>query len=579
MNIERGFQLQDLRGMLKRRASLIAGVALAVLLLSILIAFWLPNQYSAAAMLLVEPQVISREILKTGVEKSDLNQRLHIMTAQILSRGRLSKIIDEFKLYPSESRWRSREEVIDYMRKHLRVEPVLPELEQGVLRRTQDYEINTFKLFFIGDDPDTAANVANRLANDFIEEHLKERVQVSGDTSEFLEAELTRLNSRVQQVDTRMAQLKAENAGRLPEDLQANQNLLERAIDNLRAVQRDLSVAQSDEAFYKQQALMTPGAPTIGQETTPGQRREILQQELEQYKSRGYTDEHPDVVAAREELKELEKRMGGGKGGGLLSFAQQNAESESRRAAIRVESAQSEVKRLNDQIDDLEKRIADTPRVQEEMAALELEAKQLGESYKEFSNKRLDANVAANVERRQKGEQFRVLEAAFPPPAPSSPYRGVIVLVGLVLGLSMGFGAGVLAESADTSFHGTADLQAALRVPVLVAIPAIMLDADRVLMRRRRMRKLLYAVGVSGVVLVAAVGGYAYNNGLPGLRSRGTENAPPPAEAPNPLPANPIPAAAPPAAAPPAATSPGEAPPAAASPAPAPPVAGGEGKG
>ena len=76
MNVERGFQLQDLRGIFKRRASLMTTIALGVFLLSVLIAFWLPNQYSAAAMLLVEPQVISREILKAGVEKSDLNQRL-----------------------------------------------------------------------------------------------------------------------------------------------------------------------------------------------------------------------------------------------------------------------------------------------------------------------------------------------------------------------------------------------------------------------------------------------------------------------------------------------------------------------
>jgi polysaccharide chain length determinant protein (PEP-CTERM system associated) len=571
MNVERGFQLQDLRGILRRRATLIARVAFGVFLLSIVIAFWLPNQYQAAAMLLVEPQVISKEILKEGTEKSNLNQRLHIMTAQILSRGRLSRIIDDLKLYPSESKRWTRQEVIDYMRKRIRVEPVLPELEQGALRRTEEYDINTFKLYFVGDSPDVAANVANRLANDFIEEHLKERVQVSGDTSEFIEAELGRLNSRIQEVDQRMAQLKAENPGRLPEDLQANQNLLERAIDNVRAVQRDLAVAQSDEAFYKQQALTTPGLPTLGNETSPGQRKELIQQALEGYRSRGYTDEHPDVVAAKEELKELDQRIGKSPGAATpLSIAQQNAESESRRAALRIESAEAEVKRLNGQIDELQNKIADTPRVQEKLDALELESKQLGESYRDFSGKRLEANVAANMERRQKGEQFRVLEAAVPPTQPSSPYRGVIALLGLMLGLAIGSGVGLLTESADTSFHAAGDLQATLRIPVLAAIPAILLDADRALLRRRRMRRLWYAVSAGGLVLAAAAGGYAYNNGLP-FRSRTTaeESAAPP------LPAAPIPTVpsdgkgAIPAPASPAANSP--------TPAPAPATGNGRG--
>src|SRR5215472_3444086 len=512
MSVERGSQFQDLRGVLKRRASLIATVAFAVFLFSILIAFWLPNQYQAATMLLVEPQVISKEILKAGAEKSNLNQRLDIMTAQILSRGRLSKIIDDLKLYRSESQRWTREEVIDYMRKHLRVEPVLPELEQGMLRR-QDFDINTFKLFFLADNPETAANVANRLANDFIEEHLKERVQVSGDTSEFIEGELGRLNTRIELVNTRMAQVKAEHVGSLPEDLAANQRLLERAIDNLRTVQRDRAVAESDQAFYKQQALMSPGLPSVGMQTSPEQRHELLQQELEEYKARGYTDQHPDVMAAEQELKAIEKRIGkGGAAGGMpLSIAQQNAESEQRRAGIRMESAQAEITRLNEEIEDLQKKIAETPKTQEQIDALELESKQLAESYKALSEKRLDAHVAANMERRQKGEQFRILEAAFPPPEPSSPYRGVIVLLGLMLGLVIGAGAGILAEGADTSFHEASGLQAALRIPVLAAIPTILLDADRVLLRRRRNRRLWYAATASGVVLLAAAGGYAYN--------------------------------------------------------------------
>jgi polysaccharide chain length determinant protein (PEP-CTERM system associated) len=538
-------------------------VTLGAVLLSILIAGWLPNRYSAWTTLLVEPQVISEDILKAGVKKSDLNQRLHIMTMQILSRGRLSKIIDDMKLYPSQSEKWTREDVIDYMRKHIRVEPVLPELETAALRRSQDLEINTFRLFFVSDRPETAAMVANRLANDFIEEHIKERVQVSGDTSEFIEAELNRLSTRIQQVDARMAQLKAENAGRLPEDLQANQTLLERAIDNLRTEQRDLSIAESDEGFYKQQSLVAPGIPTAGLETNPGLRREMLQQELEEFKAKGYTDEHPDVVAAQAQLDAIKKRIGDAKGqGSALSLAQQNAESEERRATVRAQAAQEEIKRLNAQIDDLQTKINDTPRVQEQMNALELESKQLGESFKEFSNKRLDANVAANMERRQKGEQFRILEAAYPPTEPSSPYRLVIVLVGLMLGLAMGSGAAVLAESADTSFHDASGLQAALHIPVLAAIPAILLDPERALLRRSRIRTLMYVAAVSSIVLLAAAGGYTYNNGLRIFSSGGGGEG---KVAPEPAPA------APPAASPVA--------PGGANPVSGPPASGGEGKG
>ena len=60
-----------------------------------------------------------------------------------------------------------------------------------------------------------------------------------------------------------------------------------------------------------------------------------------------------------------------------------------------------------------------------------------------------------------------------------------------MLGLALGGGVGVLLESADSSFHGARDLQAALRIPVLAEIPAILLEADRVALRRRHLRTAL----------------------------------------------------------------------------------------
>ena len=523
MNVDQGFQLSDLRGILRRRAAVIGLVSGSVFLASVLVAFWLPNRFEARTTLLVEPQVINKKLFEAGVEKSDLNQRLHLMTMQILSRPRLSKIIDDLKLYPDESEEMTREEVIEYMRKHIRVEPVLPELEtqqQLALRRQNvDYEINTFQLFFASESAKMAADVTNRLANDFIEEHIKERVQISGDTSEFIESELQRLMTRIQQVDAQVAQVKGQNPGRLPEDLDANQRLLERSIDDLRVVQRELAEAQSDEAFYKQQALVSAStALAPNDQTSPAARLESLRQQLSAYRSRGYTDKHPDVAATQLEMTELEQRIqqqGSDDKSSALSLPQQNAEAERRRAALRVASAQGALKTVQAQVDDIQARLGDTPRVQEQLLALEREYKHLSDNQLQFSNKRLEAGVQANMERRQKGEQFRVLDTAVPPPRPSSPNRILIVLVGAMLGLAMGAGLGILLESADSSFHVARDLQAALRVPVLAAIPEILLDADRAAARRLRLRHAIAAVSVSGVVMLGAMGGYLYNNGLP----------------------------------------------------------------
>jgi polysaccharide chain length determinant protein (PEP-CTERM system associated) len=521
MNVEQGFQLKDLSGIARRRLPIVALICGTVSAISLLVASWLPAWFEAYTTLLVEPQVISRRLVETGVEKSDLNQRLHLMTMQILSRSRLSKVLDDLKLYPDESERMTREEVIEMMRGYIRVEPVLPELEQQPQLRRQnvEVEINTFRLYFLHRDSATAAAVANRLANDFIEEHIKERVQVSGDTSEFIESELARLTSRIQEVEAKIAEVKSLNPGRLPDEFDANQRLLERAVDSLRAAQRELAEAQSDEAFYRQQALVSAAAPVANDDADPVRQLERLRLELTAYRSRGFTDKHPDVMAAQAQIAELESRIrsesADGGSGPTLSIAQQNAEAERRRASLRIASAQQEVERVNVQIEEITKKLSETPRVAEQLAALDREHQHLFASFQEFSNKRLEAGVAANMERRQKGEQFKVLEAAFAPPEAKSPNRPVIVIVGLMLGLALGAGIGILLESSDSSFHAVPDLQSTLRIPVLASIPAILLDSDRVLIRRRQLRTALATTAIGVFVLVGSASGYLYRNGLP----------------------------------------------------------------
>jgi hypothetical protein len=155
--------------------------------------------------------------------------------------------------------------------------------------------------------------------------------------------------------------------------------------------------------------------------------------------------------------------------------------------------------------------------VAEQLAALEREHQHLFQSFQEFSAKRLEAGVAANMERRQKGEQFRILESAFPPPHPTAPNRLVIAVVGLMLGIAMGGGIAVLLEALDSSFHEARQLQTALRLPVLASIPGIVLESDRAAMRRRRIRNAVAAVAVTCLVLASAVAGNWFVNGVPGF--------------------------------------------------------------
>ena len=102
MSGDTGFQI-DLLGAIRRRAPLAIALAGLVTLAMYWIAMALPNKFTATAMLLIEPQSVNESLVEGGLAETDLNERLNRMTSQILSRARLSRIIDELGLYESES--------------------------------------------------------------------------------------------------------------------------------------------------------------------------------------------------------------------------------------------------------------------------------------------------------------------------------------------------------------------------------------------------------------------------------------------------------------------------------------------
>ena len=98
----------------------------------------------------------------------------------------------------------------------------------------------------------------------------------------------------------------------------------------------------------------------------------------------------------------------------------------------------------------------------------------------------MQAKVAENLEKRQKAEQFKVLDPALLPVEPWKPDRRKILLMGLVLGLGVGCGAVVLAEYLDRSFHDPEDLKQSTDLPVLVMVPLLPSAGERSIPQRKQ---------------------------------------------------------------------------------------------
>jgi hypothetical protein len=155
---------------------------------------------------------------------------------------------------------------------------------------------------------------------------------------------------------------------------------------------------------------------------------------------------------------------------------------------------------LQKKFDDYEKRMVQSPNVERQYRELArgLESAQL--KYQEILSKQTEAQVAQNLETERKGEKFTLVEPPQTPEKPISPNRTLIVAVGLLLAIALGFGAVVARESLDASVRGPTDIRQLLQVPALASIPIIVTARDRA--RRKRVMLFSWGSGVAVMLLV-----------------------------------------------------------------------------
>jgi uncharacterized protein involved in exopolysaccharide biosynthesis len=140
---------------------------------------------------------------------------------------------------------------------------------------------------------------------------------------------------------------------------------------------------------------------------------------------------------------------------------------------------ENEILRSQSQIDVYEKRIEDTPKREQELLSLRRDYDNTQATYNSLLERRLEADLAVNMERKQKGEQFQVVDPAVAPERPSHPDMRKLFLMVVAAGLGIGGGIVYLLEHFDHSFRLPDEAEGFLGLSVLGTIPAIYSRADR----------------------------------------------------------------------------------------------------
>ena len=481
----------ELLAIVRRRKKSLILPAIAVFILAGLVALLLPPIYRSTATILIEEQEIPTDFVMTTVT-SFAEQRIQQINQRIMSFTRQLEIIQRFGLYPELKDRKTTEEIVEEMRKDIELKPLSAEIIDRRTGRPTSATI-AFTLSYQGKDAGKVQQVANVLTSLFLEENLKARNKQATEASAFLEGELVRVKEELSGLESKLAKFKQAHVNELPELLQVNTQSLNNLERQLEITSEQLRGLREREGSLQSQLSSVKPHTEKEEELASRKRFEELKIQMVALTKR-FSEEHPDVKKTRAEIAELEAKLAGidtsrGKASGPPdnpAYITVSAQLAGTRADM--QSTQRQVERLNAEAAEYRRRIAATPKVEEEYNALASGRNSTQAKVSDLMRKLMEAQVAHGLEKEQMGERFNLIEPPRLPEKPFKPNRLAIMLIGVVLAIGAGVGFAALREFSDDAIRGPEKLEQETRFPVLAGIPVIFSPADIIKRQWRRIR-------------------------------------------------------------------------------------------
>jgi polysaccharide chain length determinant protein (PEP-CTERM system associated) len=410
------------------------------------------------------------------------------------------------------------EDVVEMMRRNVSIQ--IPPGRNG--------EPGYFTVGFTAESARMAMQVTERIASQFISESLQDRTVQADQTNQFLETQLEEARRRLLDHERRLQEFRQKYTGQLPSQVQSNLSVMQSTEVQLQSIAASMTRDRDRQLVLDKmiadllaanavnaQAEAVSRLPTAPAPAPAAQQLEQARASFRALQLRLKPD-HPDLIRAQRVIGELEQKAAAEElnapvGTGIvpvrvtlpaaeqtrLSAMQAEYESLERRiAASRIEEA-----RLQAIVSSYRGKVEAAPQRESEEVELMRDYTTLQAQYEVLLTRSQQSRIAADLERRQIGEQFKLIDAPRLPERPISPDRPRLNIMGALLGLGLGLALVALLEYRDTSFRTDEDLTLTLALPVVAIIPAMVTRRERKVRSQRR----LLAISTSVAAMTAAV--------------------------------------------------------------------------
>ncbi|HJU24090.1 MAG TPA: XrtA system polysaccharide chain length determinant [Casimicrobiaceae bacterium] len=493
-----------LRGMWHRRW---IGLACAwiVAVVGIAVVSKIPEKFEASARVYVDTETLLRPLLAGLAIQPNVDQQVALISRTLISRPNVEKLIRLADLDLRANSPQEREELVD---------TVMASIKLG-----GNVGANLYTISYRDADPQRARKVVQSLLNIFVESSLGNKLQDTQSAVKFLDDQIKRYEETLQATEDKIKdfRIKYMSINRDGQDYFARMSALSAAIEQAKLELE--SAEQSRDSYKRQLAGETPiyvpeandaSADNGGVTLEIDSRISALKRDLDTL-LRKYTEEHPDVIATRRLISQLE--------------AQRKTELDARRKAMAAEaphaqnpmdqnpvfqqlrisladseaavaSSRAKLAGLQSQFQQLKAQAQLVPQIEAEYTQLNRDYDVQKRTYQSLVSRRESATMGKDVQDTG-AVQFKIIDPPRVSPQPVAPNR--LALLGLVAALSLGAGlfASLIASQMMPTFHDARTLRDITKRPILGMVSMLPSEALR---RARRRGAWLFAGGLGGLV-------------------------------------------------------------------------------
>lgn len=464
----------------------------------------MPNTYAVNAKVFVDTRSMLRPLLKgLAVDNRALQDSAQLMKRTLLTRPNLEEVARRTDLDLTAETPQAFEALVSSLAERVKL--------SGTSRD------NVYEIKFEDKVAERAKRVVDELLNTFLETALGSSRTDSETTQKFLDGQIAEYERRLIEAEERLKEFKQKNVGFMPDSgidyfgrmqmaksaHRDAQLLLNEAVNRRNELRKRLGGAEDKSSM----GLENPNLLAMSRYTG---RIDDLNSQLDQLLLQ-YTDKHPDVVAIRQTLEDLETRQEEelkrlseelANNTGIETEAVMTTKLAVAQSEAEVAALQARVRQYAKQVEELEELVDTVPEVEAELARLNRDYGLNKRQFDELLQRRESARMSEDVDEQAEDVKLKVIEPPRVPLAPSGPNR-VLFFTG-VLGASIGAGIALafLLSQIQPRFYTSEELKEFTGLPILGSV------SYRSSLRYRTERRMELAVfGLIFLVLLGVYGG------------------------------------------------------------------------